>query len=39
MFLNEKKLIGLECKSCGENFLIDKKYMDKTYDYIAKNIN
>jgi len=38
MFLDSKKLIGLECKSCGGTFLIASKYMDKTYDYISKNL-
>lgn len=38
MFLDEKKIIGLDCKSCGNKFLIGSKYMDKTYDFISKNI-
>lgn len=38
MFLNDKKCIGLECKSCGGSFLIESRYIDKTYDYISKNI-
>ena len=35
MFL---KLIGLNCKSCGGTFMIEAKHMDKTYDFICKNI-
>ena len=31
MFLDQKKLIGLGCKSCGNTFMIGAKYMDKTY--------
>lgn len=38
MFLNSKKCIGLNCKSCGGSFLVESKYMDKTYDFICKNI-
>ena len=38
LFLNEKKLIGLVCRSCGSSNLIEKKYMDKTYDFVQKNI-
>lgn len=38
MFLDQKKLIGLGCKSCGNTFMIGAKYMDKTYDFISKNI-
>lgn len=38
MFLNDRKLIGLNCKSCGGTFLIGAKYMDKTYDYICKKL-
>ena len=38
MFLDQKKLIGLNCKSCGGTFLIGAKHMDKTYDFISKNI-
>lgn len=38
LFLNEKKLIGLLCRSCGSSNLVEGKYMDKTYDFIQKNI-
>lgn len=38
MYVDKKKTIGLCCKSCGNSFLINSKYMDKTYDYISKNI-
>jgi translation initiation factor 2 beta subunit (eIF-2beta)/eIF-5 len=38
MYLTDKKLIGLLCRSCGKSNLIESKYMDKTYDYIQKNI-
>ena len=38
LFLNDKKLIGKLCKSCGMENLIETKYMDKTYDFIQKNI-
>lgn len=38
MFLEQKKLISLDCKSCGGKFMIGAKYMDKTYDFISKNI-
>lgn len=37
--LDDKKNIISTCRSCGNNSSIDKKYMDKTYDYIKKNIN
>lgn len=38
LFLNEKKLIGTLCRSCGKSELLHSKYMDKTYDFIQKNI-
>ena len=38
MFLDSKKFICLNCKSCGGSFMIGAKYMDKTYDFILKNI-
>ena len=38
LFLDPKKLIGLNCKSCGGVFLIPSKNMDKTYDFVSKNI-
>ena len=38
LYLDEKKCIYKLCKSCGGSFLIPSKYMDKTYDYISKNI-
>jgi len=37
IYLNEQKLIGLLCRSCGKSCLVETKYMDKTYDYIQKN--
>jgi len=37
--LDSKKLIRLECKSCGGSFLIPTKNMDKTYDFISKNLS
>lgn len=39
MYLSDKKCIGLECKSCGNTFLISPKHMDKTYDFICKNLS
>ncbi len=36
--LDDKKLIGMLCRSCGSSNLIESKYMDKTYDFIQKNI-
>lgn len=38
LYLNESKLVGQLCRSCGNSSLIEAKYMDKTYDYIQKNI-
>ena len=38
MFLDQKKIINLNCKSCGNVFQIGTKHMDKTYDYMVKNI-
>jgi translation initiation factor 5 len=38
LYLDEKKYIGTLCRSCGESRLILSKYMDKTYDFIQKNI-
>ena len=38
MYLDQKKMLGLNCKSCGGTFLIGTKHMDKTYDFISKNI-
>lgn len=32
------KLISKLCRSCGSSNLIEAKYMDKTYDFIQKNI-
>ena len=37
LYLNEQKLIGKLCRSCGNSNLVETKYMDKTYDYIQKN--
>lgn len=37
IYLNEKKLLGQLCRSCGASNLIEMKYMDKTYDFIQKN--
>ena len=39
LFLDEKKLIGTLCRSCGNTTIISKKYMDKSYDYIQKNLS
>lgn len=39
MQIDNKKLIWLECKSCGGLFSIPIKNMDKTYEFISKNIN
>jgi len=38
LYLDDKKLIGRLCRSCGMSNLIESKYMDKTYDFIQKNI-
>lgn len=38
LYLNDKKLVGMICRSCGSSNLIESKYMDKTYDFIQKNI-
>ena len=38
MFLDPKKFIGLNCKSCGGKFMIGANHMDKTYYFISKNI-
>jgi translation initiation factor 5 len=38
LFLDGKKNIGTLCRSCGCNSLIQPRYMDKTYDFIQKNI-
>ena len=38
LYLDDKKLIGTLCRSCGKSNLIESKYMDKTYDFIQKNI-
>ena len=38
LYLDDKKLIGKLCRSCGISNLIESKYMDKTYDFIQKNI-
>jgi translation initiation factor 5 len=37
--VDSKKFIWLECKSCGNSFQISNKYIDKTYEFISKNIN
>ena len=34
----QKKCIGYKCRSCGNENIIASKYMDKTYDFISKNI-
>jgi translation initiation factor 5 len=36
--LNEHKNIIKNCRACGETQLIEPKYMDKTYDFIKKNL-
>ena len=38
IFLNSVKKICLNCKSCGNSFTINNKYIDKTYEFISKNI-
>lgn len=38
LVLGEKKLVGMICRSCGSSSLIESKYMDKTYDFVQKNI-
>lgn len=38
LFLDEKKNICKLCRSCGMSNSIESKYMDKTYDYVQKNI-
>lgn len=38
MYLDDKKYLGLMCRSCGSSSLIETKYMDKTYDFIQKNL-
>lgn len=38
LFLDEKKYIMKLCRSCGNNSLIPNKYMDKTYDFVQKNL-
>ena len=38
LYLDNKKLLGQMCRSCGTSSLIEAKSMDKTYDYIQKNI-
>jgi translation initiation factor 5 len=38
LYLDEKKLIGKLCRSCGTSNLIETRYFDKTYDFIQKNI-
>lgn len=38
LHLNEKKCIYQLCRSCGKSKLIESKYMDKTYDFIQKNL-
>lgn len=37
LYLNNKQL-GQLCRSCGASSLIETKYMDKTFDFIQKNI-
>ena len=38
LLVNEKKIISLQCESCGHNNAIALKFMDKTYDFIGKKI-
>lgn len=38
LYLDNKKLICTLCRSCGNTYMISAKYMDKTYDFIQKNI-
>ena len=35
---NNNKSIEKICRSCGSSKFIESKYMDKTYDFIQKNI-
>ena len=37
--LNTKKKICQICRSCGTIYDIPNKYMDKSYDFISKNIH
>lgn len=37
LYLDEQKLVGKLCRSCGTSNLIEAKYMDKTYDFVQKN--
>jgi len=36
--LGLKKNILMTCRACGVQTYIDSKYMDKTYDFVQKNI-
>ena len=36
--LDSKKNICQICRSCGTNYMIPTKHMDKTYDFIQKNL-
>ena len=38
LYLGENKLVSTLCRSCGKSSLVETKYMDKTYDFIQKNI-
>ncbi len=38
LYMDEKKNIKTLCRSCGHDSLIQSRYMDKTYDFIQKNI-
>ena len=38
LYIDSKKYIGTLCRSCGESIIINSRYMDKTYDFIQKNI-
>ena len=36
--LNDKKMICINCESCGNNHIITSNHMDKTYDFIEKKL-
>lgn len=38
LYLDDKKFTYKLCRSCGESKLIESKHMDKTYDFIKKNL-
>ena len=38
LYLDDSKNVGMLCKACGISNLVGKKHMDKTYDFIQKNL-